>query len=102
MAGAPVTRAERYRLMAQCHAQLAEFLRAEAAELDSPSAVPRKARRAAPPEPATARGIAIARQAARLVDEAAFARLAAGVVAGSLSSTSVPQFHVRKPKKAAK
>lgn len=58
-----MTRSERLRLMAECHARLAELLRVEASELDTPTAAPRKVRRAPPPVPATARGIAMARQA---------------------------------------
>lgn len=48
--------------------------------------------------------VTITERYARLVDEAAFARLAATVAAGALagSSTSVPPFQAPKPKKAQK
>lgn len=64
-----MTLAELHRQIAQCNRQIAqsvtrlsELHQAIAAQHDTPTATPRKARRVAPPEPATARGIAIARQ----------------------------------------
>lgn len=61
--GGPMTRAERLRMMAECHSKLADFLRAEAAEIDTPAAAPRRVRKAIPEPTATPRGIALARQA---------------------------------------
>lgn len=58
-----MTSEERLFLIGEMCIRVGELFKAEAAERSAPTAAPRKARRVAPPEPATARGIAIARQA---------------------------------------
>lgn len=58
-----MTSEDRLFLIGEMCIRIGELFKAEASERSIPTAAPRKARRVAPPEPATARGIAIARQA---------------------------------------